>query len=69
MNLKLMTCFEKTVGEGDNKRTYQLITNYASPLGETYDFCYEVLQEVSKQAQKAMEAAQSPKDKEDKPAA
>lgn len=68
MDSKMTICLESTKTDGDVTRVYQFLLPVNAPIGQVYDFCHEVLTEVTKMAQKAVDAAKPPL-KEDKPAA
>jgi hypothetical protein len=48
------------VSKGDRK--YVFVVPMRSPLGECYDACHEVLQEILKQAQDSAEKAKATKE-------
>lgn len=62
MDLKTKVSIEITRGEGDKKNHYQFIMQYGVPLGEAYDVCHEVLEELVKMAGNAAEKAKQKKD-------
>jgi hypothetical protein len=60
MNQSLNIHFEVT----KNDRTYVLSIPMNSPLGECYDACHEMLQEIMKQAQASADKAKASKEQD-----
>ena len=60
MNQELKVIFE--VDKNERKYLFSLPIN--APLGEAYDACHEMLQEIMKQAQASVEKAKSTREQE-----
>lgn len=62
MELKTKVSIEVSRQDGETTRHYQFILPYGAPLGEVYDVCHDMLQEIVKMAQNAADKAKKEED-------
>ena len=64
MDLKTKVALQVTKTDNDVSREYVFLMPYGSPIGEAYDVCHEVLQELVKMAENINKKAAQNKEKD-----